>query len=160
MILNAWWCSFTLVNCSFFCNNNSALLPNAVYTVPIKHQAFTGAVDQSIMSPQVWSVRRTSSDVAARVINICSLCWLWIFFLPASSLWLCWLRDFEVCHSEMGSCAELYRESFSASRWIMGKQTMLHSCAQRHTDTLRGWDWVVWPRVWNAPWHTGKTCWL
>lgn len=81
------------------------------------HQALTRAADQSITSPQVWSVCRTSSDVVERVINICSLCWLWIFFLPASSLGLGWLRGSEVCHSAMGSSAELYREGPHSELW-------------------------------------------
>lgn len=59
--------------------------------------------------------------------TICSLCWLWIFYLTS-------FRDFSVYHSCVGSLAEWHRESFSSSMWMMGKQSKLHSCAQRHTD--------------------------
>lgn len=85
----------------------------------------------------MWNVWWFCCDVGTGVMDCYwSLCWLWIFFLPASSLSLSGSKT-------LGFATALWdplqNHTFRTSQWMMGKQPLLHSCARRHTDTSRCW---------------------
>lgn len=115
-----------------------------------------------VTPPKKWNVCGTNCDVVTWFID-CSLCWLWIFSSKVSSRGSSGSETLgfaTVLWDPLQTRTENHLSFIHFhSEWWESRPC----CTLVLRDTQTPWGAgikALWWRVWNAPWQTGKTCWM